>query len=84
MVRTEAWGYISPDQENIAALKSEVDQLKKESGNNTTGKTKGKKKGGRKKKKGIPNPKDKFSWNKIPPKYGELETKSVDAKQYNW
>ena len=83
MTRGE-WKERTSDQEEIIALRAQIDTLKKKNsgGGNKKNEQSGKKGNDTKKKKGVKKYTGKEAWRNDPPKRGEPNTKTIDGKEW--
>jgi hypothetical protein len=95
LIESGVWNMISPDQERLVALLSEVNMLKDRKlklYKDTQGGKKGKKPEDKGKFKRTPKPsknksdEDKWAWKKVPPQTGEPKTKCMPGfdKDHHW
>jgi hypothetical protein len=95
LIESGVWNMISPDQERLVALLSEVNMLKDRKlklSKDTQGGKKGKKPEDKGKFKRTPKPskkksdEDKWAWKKVPPQAGEPKTKRMPGfdNDHHW
>jgi hypothetical protein len=95
LIESGVWNMMSPDQERLVALLSEVNMLKDRKlklSKDTQGSKKGKKPEDKGKCKRTPKPskkksnEDKWAWKKVPPQTGEPKTKRMPGfdKDHHW
>jgi hypothetical protein len=95
LIESGVWNMMSPDQERLVALLSEVNMLKDRKlklSEDTQGGNKGKNPEDKGKFKRTPKPnkkksyEDKWAWKKVPPQTGEPKTKRMPGfdKDYHW
>jgi hypothetical protein len=95
LIESEVWNMMSPYQERLVALLSEVNMLKDRTlkmSKDTQGGRKGKKPDGKGSFKKAPTPskkksdEDKWAWKKVPPQAGETNTKRMPGfdNDHHW